>query len=131
MTLARQLLVAAYTILAIAAGARAVVQISTRLADAPLPYLLSGVSAVVYLVAAVALRRTGRAARRVAATALVLELVGVLVVGTFSVVDSGDFPDETVWSTYGVGYGFLPLVLPVLGLVWLRRSQAATERAIA
>ena len=123
MTLARQLLVAAYTILAIAAGARAVVQISTRLADAPLPYLLSGVSAVVYLVAAVALRRTGRAARRVAATALVLELVGVLVVGTLSVVDSGDFPDETVWSTYGVGYGFLPLVLPVLGLVWLRRSR--------
>ncbi len=131
MTLARQLLVAAYTILAIAAGARAVVQISTRLADAPLPYLLSGVSAVVYLVAAVALRRTGRAARRVAATALVLELVGVLVVGTLSVVDSGDFPDETVWSTYGVGYGFLPLVLPVLGLVWLRRSRVATERAIA
>jgi hypothetical protein len=27
-----------------------------------------------------------------------------------------------VWSGYGEGYGFLPLVLPVLGLWWLRRS---------
>jgi hypothetical protein len=131
VTTARQLLVAAYTVLAIAAGARALVQISTRLSAAPLPYLLSGVSAVVYLVAAVALRRPGRRGRRVAATALVLELVGVLVVGTVSVLDAGDFPDQTVWSTYGVGYGFLPLFLPVAGLVWLRRSQPQTAGAIA
>jgi hypothetical protein len=26
-----------------------------------------------------------------------------------------------VWSSYGSGYGFVPLVLPVFGLLWLRR----------
>jgi hypothetical protein len=25
-----------------------------------------------------------------------------------------------VWSDYGIGYGFVPLVLPVFGLLWLR-----------
>ena len=32
------------------------------------------------------------------------------------------FPDATVWSFFGIGYGFVPLVLPVLGLLWLRRT---------
>jgi hypothetical protein len=37
-----------------------------------------------------------------------------------------------VWSGYGSGYGFVPLVLPVFGLLWLRhwtrraRSQGET-----
>src|SRR6202012_2592808 len=50
-----------------------------------------------------------------------VELAGVLVVGTWSVLDPASFPDATVWSSYGVGYGFVPLVLPVFGLLWLRR----------
>ena len=33
------------------------------------------------------------------------------------------FPDATVWSQYGLGYGFVPLVLPVVGLWWLRRTR--------
>ena len=52
------------------------------------------------------------------------ELVGVLVVGTLSVFDAGDFPDDTVWSWFGRGYGFIPLVLPLVGLWWLRRTRA-------
>ena len=51
------------------------------------------------------------------------ELTGVLLVGTLSVLDRGDFPDATVWSVYGEGYGFVPLVLPVVGLYWLRRTR--------
>ena len=54
-------------------------------------------------------------------TAVVVELVGVLVVGTLTVVDGELFPDQTVWSTYGIGYGFVPLVLPIVGLWWLLR----------
>jgi len=37
-------------------------------------------------------------------------------------VDVGDFPDETVWSQLGAGYGYVPLVLPFVGLWWLRRT---------
>jgi hypothetical protein len=32
-------------------------------------------------------------------------------------------PDETVWSRFGAGYGYLPLALPVAALVWLRRHD--------
>ena len=42
---------------------------------------------------------------------------------------AGAFPDKTVWSHFGSGYGFVPLVLPVLGLLWLRtQGRADSER---
>jgi hypothetical protein len=117
---AGRVLVAAYTVLAIAAGARSAVQLATELSEAPLAYLLSAAAAVVYLVAAIALRRPDQVGHRVAAVSMTVELVGVLAVGTFTLVQPGDFPDQTVWSGYGAGYVFVPLVLPVLGLWWLR-----------
>ena len=120
-----RVLVAVYGTFALAAGARAAVQIATRFAEAPVAYLLSAFAAVVYVVATVALTRGGRGGRRVALVAITVELVGVLAVGTLSVADPAAFPDETVWSAYGRGYFFVPLVLPVLGLLFLRR-QAAT-----
>jgi hypothetical protein len=52
-----------------------------------------------------------------------VELVGVLAVGTLSVLDAGDFPDQTVWSVYGQGYGYVPLVLPFLGVAWLWHTR--------
>jgi hypothetical protein len=122
-----RVLVALYATLALAATARAAVQLSTRFDEAPLAYLLSAFAAVVYVVATVALARGGRTGRRTATVALSVELAGVLIVGTLSLADQAAFPDETVWSAFGRGYGFLPLVLPVLGLLWLRRQarQAA------
>ena len=118
-----RVLVALYGIFALAAGARATVQLSTRFDEAPLAYLLSALAAVVYVVATAGLVRGGRSGRRTALAAITFELVGVLVVGTLSLVDPAAFPDETVWSVYGRGYFFVPLVLPVLGL-WLLRSRA-------
>ena len=115
----RQVLVAVYAVFAIAAGSRSAVQLVTKGDEAPLAYALSLAAALVYLVATLALRRTTPRAHRVAVTAVAVELVGVLVVGTLTVVDSELFPDQTVWSTYGIGYGFVPLVLPVVGLWWL------------
>ena len=103
-------------------------QLATRFDEAPLAYLLSAFAAVVYVVATVALVRGGRAGRRTATVALSVELLGVLVVGTLSLAARAAFPDETVWSAFGRGYVFLPLVLPVLGLLWLRR-QARAEAA--
>jgi len=122
----RQVLVALYAVFAVAAGARSLVQVATRFDEAPLAYALSLVAAVVYLVATLALRRTTAGAHRVAWTALASEAVGVVVVGTLSLVRPEWFPDQTVWSDYGIGYGFVPLVLPFAGLWWLRRHAAPT-----
>jgi hypothetical protein len=120
-----RLLVAVYGVFALAAGARAVVQLSTRYAEAPVAYLLSALAAAVYVVATVALARGGR---RTALAAITIELVGVLVVGTLSLLEPAAFPDETVWSAYGRGYLFVPLVLPVVGLLWLRRTARTPSR---
>ena len=118
-------LIAVYALFALAATARAAVQIATRFAEAPLAYLLSAVAAIVYIVATISLAKgTGRW-RPLALAAVGLELVGVLVVGTASLVDPAAFPRATVWSAYGIGYGFVPLVLPLLGLMWLWRTRPA------
>jgi cytochrome bd-type quinol oxidase subunit 2 len=122
-------LVAVYGVFALAATARAGVQLATRYAEAPLAYLLSAVAAVIYLVATVTLARGDRTSRRIAWTAIILELVGVLTVGTLSVLDPAAFPRATVWSVYGIGYGFVPLVLPVLGLLWLVRTRSTPRNA--
>ncbi len=120
----RQVLVACYAVFAVAAGARSLVQITTRFDEAPLAYSLSFVAAVIYLVATLALRRTSERAHRVALVAVGLEAIGVVVVGTLSVVRPDLFPDQTVWSDYGIGYLFVPLVLPFVGLWWLLRHPA-------
>ena len=117
-----RVLVAVYGTFALAAGARAAVQIATRFSEAPIAYLLSALAAVVYIVATVGLAR-GPRGRRMALAAITVELVGVLVVGTLSLADPAAFPDATVWSAYGRGYYFVPLVLPVLGLLQLRSAR--------
>jgi hypothetical protein len=114
--------VAVYGIFALAATARAAVQLATRFDEAPLAYLLSAFAALVYILATVTLGRGSRASRRVAIVAVTIELIGVLIVGTASVVDPAAFPRATVWSIYGIGYGFVPLLLPILGLIWLWRT---------
>ena len=117
-----RILVAVYGVFALAATARAAVQLSSRFSEAPVAYLLSGVAGVIYIVATITLARSTRVSRRVAWVAIIAELVGVLTVGTLSLLDREAFPRATVWSVYGIGYGFVPLVLPVLGLLWLRRT---------
>ncbi|MPR00406.1 hypothetical protein GB931_21275 [Modestobacter sp. I12A-02628] len=120
-------MVALYAVFALAAGARAAVQIALDFAEAPLAYVLSAVASVVYLVAAIGFARGGRAGRRAAVVACSVELVGVLTVGVLSLADPAAFPDATVWSGFGQGYGFIPLALPVLGLLWLRHRSATLD----
>jgi len=117
-----RLLIAVYAIFALAATARSAVQLGTHFSRAPLAYLLSAFAAVVYIVATVCLARGDRASRRVATVSILVELVGVLAVGTLSLVAADAFPDATVWSDYGQGYGYVPAILPLLGLWWLRTS---------
>ncbi|MCE0765614.1 hypothetical protein LWC35_22295 [Pseudonocardia kujensis] len=119
-----RVLIAVYAIFALSATARAGVQIATKFSEAPVAYLLSGLAGVVYVLATIGLAGRSPGHRRLAWGAVVFELVGVLVVGTLTVFDTGDFPDDTVWSVYGRGYGFIPLVLPFIGLWWLRRTSS-------
>lgn len=118
-----RILVAVYGLFALAAGARAGVQLATRYAEAPLAYLLSALAAAIYLVATITLALGSRASRRIAWVAVGTELVGVLTIGTLSLADPAAFPHATVWSGYGIGYGLVPLVLPVIGLIWLWRTR--------
>ena len=107
-----------YAVFALSASVRAGYQLLTKFSEAPLAYLLSALAAAIYVVATVAL---ARGARTVALIAVSIELIGVLVVGALSYAQPDDFPDATVWSHFGQGYGFIPVVLPVLGLIWLIR----------
>jgi len=115
-----RLLVAIYGLFALSASARAGVQIATKFGHAPVAYLLSAFAGVVYILATVTLSNGSPTARRIAVLSCSVELAGVLAVGTWSLADPAMFPDATVWSGYGSGYGFVPLVLPVFGLLWLR-----------
>jgi hypothetical protein len=116
-------LVAIYGIFALAATSRSAVQLATELHQAPLAYLLSAFAAVVYIVATVSLARGDATSRRLATVAISIELVGVLVVGAASVLSPGVFQHPTVWTGFGSGYGFVPLVLPFVGLWWLRHTR--------
>ena len=99
---------------------------------APLAYSLSALAAVIYLVATAALIAPGPVWYRVAVVTIGFELVGVLVVGTLSLIDPVLFPAKTVWSVFGRGYAFVPLVLPMLGLLWLwiNRPSKASNAAV-
>lgn len=115
-----RVLIAVYAVFALAATARSAVQIATKFQVAPLAYVLSAIAAVVYIVATVCFARGTRTSRLVATVSCSVELVGVLTVGTASVLVPTAFPDATVWSVYGQGYGYVPVVLPALGLLWIR-----------
>ena len=109
-----RILVFVYGVFALAATARALVQLATQASKAPVAYSLSLFSGIVYIVATWALA-TDR--RRVALVTIGVELTGVLVIGTLS--HPSDIDRASVWSDYGNGYGFVPLVLPFVGLWWL------------
>lgn len=128
-------LVVFYGIMTIAALARSLFEIVAHFETAPLAYVLSLIAGVIYLVALVGLVVPGRIAFRIAATAMTIELLGVLVVGTLSVADLSLFPfagdRSTVWAYYGLEYLLIPLVLPVLGLLFLRSQRRTFARSTA
>lgn len=111
-------LVAVYGIFALSATARSLVQVLRDVDRAPVAYSLSLLAAATYIAVTVALVRGGRRSR-VARVLVVIELIGVLAVGTLTVLDPVLFPEATVWSVYGQGYGYVPLALPVLALVYM------------
>ena len=119
-------LVFVYGLFAFAATGRSVLQLSQAAPAVPLPYVLSAVAAVIYLVATYALARDHRS---LALVAVSIELVGVLVVGATSIVVPSDYHESTVWSQFGAGYGLVPLVLPMVGLWWLLRGSRSSHHS--
>lgn len=118
-----RVLIAVYAVFALAATARASVQLALQFHEAPLAYILSAFAALVYVVATISLLRKTSGGWKMARIACTIELLGVLIIGTASFIFPDDFPKATVWSWYGVGYGLVPLVLPVLGLLWLKKTR--------
>lgn len=114
------LLIAVYGVFALAASARAAYQIATKFQDAPLAYSLSALSGLIYVIATVALVRRNE---RLAKLTIQIELVGVVLIGLLSLLLPEVFRHPSVWSEFGIGYGFVPLVLPIWGLWWLARGR--------
>ncbi|GHF52109.1 MULTISPECIES: hypothetical protein [Streptomyces] len=117
-----RLLVWLYGVFTVAAASRSVVQMILDFGRAPLAYVLSAAAAVVYAFITYSLVRGGNTARRAALVCCAAELAGVLLVGTWTVVEPSAFPDATVWSDFGMGYLFIPVILPVTAMMWLRRA---------
>lgn len=122
-----RLLVAVYAVFAISATARSVYQLSTKFADAPFAYGLSALSGIVYIVATWALATDRRV---VAWIAVGFEFAGVLGVGLLTTVAPDVFADDTVWTHFGAGYGYVPLILPMVGLWWLWRTRPREVTAV-
>jgi hypothetical protein len=118
-----RLLIVFYAVFAVSSTARASFQIITKFEQAPIAYSLSLVSALVYILATVSLAKAGKSWRQVALASVVFELIGVLTVGTLSFLAPELFAHPSVWSGFGVGYGSIPLVLPILGLLWIRKTK--------
>ncbi|MEW2450217.1 hypothetical protein AB0896_22080 [Streptomyces parvulus] len=119
------LLVWLYGVMVVGAVSRSAYQIATEFDRAPLPYTLSAFAGVVYGFITYTLVRGGETARRAAVACCAAELVGVLTVGTWTLVEPSAFPDATVWSDFGMGYLFIPVLLPLSALYWLRRDRTA------
>ena len=115
-------LVILYAVLAIAATGRSGYQLVTKFDQAPVAYSLSAAAAIVYIVATIAIARGDRV---LAIGAMLFELVCVVGVGALTLVTPELFPNDTVWSGFGSGYLYIPLVLPIVGLWWLRKRTSS------
>lgn len=89
--------------------------------EAPLgPRFVALLASAVYVIAAVGLTHNGRRMRVIAWASLVISLVGPLIVG----VGALGLPSEyslsfSPWAQFGTTYWGLPLVIPLVGMVWM------------
>ncbi|MDO4821848.1 MAG: hypothetical protein Q4A03_07430 [Rothia sp. (in: high G+C Gram-positive bacteria)] len=123
-----RLLVVIYGVFTLSAGARALYQVIRKFDEAPLSISLSALSALIYLVATIALAKKGEGAWKVSLLAVGIEMAGVLLIGIFSYLQPQHFELASVWSHFGSGYGYIPLVLPMVGLWWLNKTRPARTR---
>ena len=116
-----RVLIAVYAVFAVSSSARALYQLLRKFDEAPLAYSLSALAAIIYILATVALAKSKL--HTLAVVTIAFELIGVITVGVLSYTHPELFAHPSVWSKFGQGYGYVPLVLPVLGLLWLRKQN--------
>jgi hypothetical protein len=116
-------LLAAYSILAFAAVGRSTYELIVKFDEAPTPYTFSVLAAIVYLVAVWAIWRGDALGVKVGKIACSIEMIGVLTIGSITTLGDSAFDVGTVWSFFGLDYGWLPLVVPALALWWLFRQH--------
>lgn len=124
----RMALFVVYGVFAVSATARALVQSIRDFSEAPLAFSLSIVAALTYVAIAVLLFRKAPHWRAILILVGV-ELVGVVGVGALSFAQPEWFPKATVWSHFGEGYGYVPLVLPLvagISIIVARRRESRT-----
>lgn len=137
-----RLLVTVYGIFALAAFARSVWQVfgtqpsgeyeGQRIFDiAPVSISLSVVAAVVYIVATLALAVRKPSSWYVALVAVIVEFVGVIAVSILSYAAPELFHRASVWSHFGSGYGYVPIVLQCVGLWWLLTHRPRKAQEVA
>ena len=119
-----RVLIAVYAVFAVSSTARASYQLIREFEQAPVAYILSALAALVYILATVSLAKKGATWNRIAWLAVTFELIGVLAVGALSLIQPELFGHPSVWSKFGAGYGYIPLILPILGLLWLRKTNS-------
>ncbi len=122
-----RLLIAVYAVFALSATARASYQLLFEFNQAPVAYSLSALAAIIYILATIALSRSGQLWRRIAWGSVVFELLGVITVGILSLLLPQYFAHPSVWSEFGAGYAYIPAVLPILGIIWLARRDAKIQ----
>jgi hypothetical protein len=120
--IARLILIVVYAILALAATGRSSYELTVKFSEAPVPYSISAVSALIYILVTVALWRRWRT---VALVGSAVELLGVLTVGLLTSFEPTWWPDKTVWTGFGSGYGWVPVLLPMVALYFLIRGRRA------
>ncbi len=120
-----RVLVFVYGVFALAATGRSTLQLATKASEAPVPYALSAVAAVVYIVATFALA-TNR--RRLALVTVGIELVGVLAVGRDQPAAAAGLPGHDRLVRLRRRLRLRAARAAVRGLWWLlRQGRAGTE----
>lgn len=110
-------LAALYAFWALAIMSRVSWQYATRLGN-HLPTHLSAITGIIYvLIAYWAWQGWTKALQ----WGLIVELIGVIVVGTYELFYP--FGYATAWSHYGAGYLYMPLLLPIAGIVVVWRNR--------
>ena len=122
-----RLLIVVYWVFSLSATARAGYQLLRKFDEAPVSIALSALAAVIYIVATVFLAKKDKTSWSIAVATISIELAGVLLVGIYSLIRPQDFPLASVWSHFGQGYGFVPLVLPIVGLWWLFHTRRSAK----
>ena len=88
------------------------------------PRLIAFLAGFVYLAVALGLTHNGRKMRLVAGGGLIISLVAPIIMGLLELGMPATLPSvPSPWANFGADYYYLPLILSVVGLVWMWLSD--------